>query len=136
MDGGVALGQYMRNIGTNAPLGAGNQLASLSLPRDLFYSYKGNEPSPTFFKSFRGLTVNLFSSLVTCPTTRKNAEDPLMTLLRTLSSHCESGPLVMRRREAFQLVQTFHGLHRLNRIVVDARRVQAAALLEWILRQA
>ncbi len=65
IDGGVALGQYIRSIGTNAPLGAGNQLASLSLPGDWFWKYNVNEPSALYFKSFRGLTVNLFSSFGT-----------------------------------------------------------------------
>ena len=41
----------------------------------------------------------------------------------------------MRRRKAFQFLQAFHGLHRLEGIVVDVRGVQAAALLERIFRQ-
>src|SRR5262245_35965290 len=37
---------------------------------------------------------------------------------------------VVRRRQAFELVQALHGLHRLERGVIDVRRVQAATLLE------
>src|SRR5215475_8053685 len=36
-DGGFSFGQYMRIIGMNSPLGAGSQLASLSLPGDSFW---------------------------------------------------------------------------------------------------
>jgi hypothetical protein len=65
MDGGVAVGQYILGISTNAPLGAGSQWASLSLPGDSFWTYNVNEPSSVYCKSFHGLTVNLFSSFGT-----------------------------------------------------------------------
>src|SRR5262245_14630731 len=42
---------------------------------------------------------------------------------------------VARRPKRFQLVEPLHRLHRLDRVVVDAGGVQAAALLERILRQ-
>src|SRR5262245_47732146 len=42
---------------------------------------------------------------------------------------------VVRRREALQLLQALHGLQCLEGVVVDARGVQAAALLEGVFRQ-
>src|SRR5262249_32516852 len=42
---------------------------------------------------------------------------------------------VVRRRETLELVQSLHGLHRLERRVIDVRGVQAAPLLERIVRQ-
>ena len=65
IDGGVAFGQYILSIGTNGPLGVGNQLASLSFPGEWFWRYNVKEPSSANTKSFRGLTVNLFSSFGT-----------------------------------------------------------------------
>src|SRR5262245_18588912 len=55
----------MRSISTNLPLGAGSQFASLSLPGDSFWTYSVSEPSALYFRSLRGLTVNLFSGLGT-----------------------------------------------------------------------
>jgi hypothetical protein len=37
IEGVLSFGQYMRNIGIKAPVGAGSQLASLSLPGDSFW---------------------------------------------------------------------------------------------------
>jgi len=37
IEGGASFGQYMRNIGMKSPVGAGSQLASLSLPGDSFW---------------------------------------------------------------------------------------------------
>src|SRR5208283_237735 len=43
--------------------------------------------------------------------------------------------LVVRRRKRFQFLQALHGLHRLDRIIIYAGGVQAAARLERIVRQ-
>jgi len=37
IEGSFSLGQYMRNINWNFPVGAGSQFASLSAPGDLFW---------------------------------------------------------------------------------------------------
>src|SRR5262245_16172749 len=43
--------------------------------------------------------------------------------------------LIVWWREALQLLQALHGLHGLYRGVIDVCRIEAAALLEGILRQ-
>jgi hypothetical protein len=65
IEGGDSFGQYMRNIGIKSPVGAGSQLASLSLPGDSFWKYNVREPSELYLSLLRGLTVNLFSGLGT-----------------------------------------------------------------------
>src|SRR5262249_50013944 len=60
-EGGASFGQYMRNIAMNAPLGAGNQFASWSVPGDSFWKYSVRDPSRLYFRLLRGLTVNLLS---------------------------------------------------------------------------
>src|SRR5262245_9137831 len=55
----------MRIIGMNSPLGAGSQLASLSLPGDSFWKYSVSDPSGLYLRLLRGLTVNLLSGFGT-----------------------------------------------------------------------
>ena len=65
IDGSFSFGQYIRSIGRNAPLGAGNQFASLSLPGDSFWKYSVTDPSALGTRLLRGLTVNLFKGFGT-----------------------------------------------------------------------
>src|SRR6266849_6735982 len=65
IDQSFSFGQYKHSIRMNLSLGAGNQLASLSLPGDSFWMYRSSEPSSLYFKSLRGLTVYLLSLLST-----------------------------------------------------------------------
>src|SRR5262245_10781751 len=60
---------------------------------------------------------------------------PLTVLRSAMRGFAGLDPSAARWAEALQLVQALHGLHRLQRGVVDVRRVQAAALLERIFRQ-
>src|SRR5262249_26229999 len=39
IDGSFSFGQYIRSVRMNGPLGAGSQLASLSVPGDSFWKY-------------------------------------------------------------------------------------------------
>src|SRR5262245_60377913 len=55
----------MRSIGMKSPLGAGSQLASLSLPGDSFWKYSVSDPSGLYWRLLRGLTVNLLSGFGT-----------------------------------------------------------------------
>src|SRR5262245_53638253 len=55
----------MRIIGMNSPLGAGSQLASLSLPGESFWKKRVSDPSGLYLRWLRGLTVNLFSGFGT-----------------------------------------------------------------------
>src|SRR5262245_35192010 len=64
-DGDFSFGQYMRIIGMNSPLGAGSQLASLSLPGDSFWKYSVSDPSALYLRLLRGLTVNFLSGFGT-----------------------------------------------------------------------
>src|SRR5262245_13711787 len=70
IDGAVSFGQYSRIMRMNSPLGAGSQLASLSLPGDSFWMMRSSEPSALYCRVLRGLTVYLFSGL----STKKYAE--------------------------------------------------------------
>ncbi len=57
IDGGVSFGQYSRNIGMNFALGAGNQLASLSLPGESACKYRSTDPSAFVTNLLRPLSV-------------------------------------------------------------------------------